>query len=243
MSETENWLDQAEFADNPEPRCPAVLLLDASASMRGDPIRRLNAATKELAGDLREDRLASLRVEVAVVAFGGEVRALDVRGGGARSIPFDANDAFVTADQFVPPEVEAGGDTPMGDAVRRALQLLRDRKAIYKQAGLDYFRPWLFVISDGQPTDKGWEGVAEEARAEEERRGVTVFPIGVGEEANMEALARFAKLPPLKLREGSNGFQELFRWVSKSLTAVAQSRPGDQVPLPPVTWAQVDTSH
>jgi uncharacterized protein YegL len=59
----------------------------------------------------------------------------------------------------------------------------------------------------------------------------------------MDALARFAKLPPLKLRDGTNGFQELFRWVSKSLTAVAQSRPGDQVPLPPVTWAQVDTSH
>ena len=30
------------FADNPEPRCPCVLLLDTSGSMAGQPIRELN---------------------------------------------------------------------------------------------------------------------------------------------------------------------------------------------------------
>jgi hypothetical protein len=33
----------AEFADNPEPRCPCLLLLDTSVSMRGRPIDELNA--------------------------------------------------------------------------------------------------------------------------------------------------------------------------------------------------------
>ncbi len=32
----------AEFADNPEPRCPCLLLLDTSGSMQGEPIRELN---------------------------------------------------------------------------------------------------------------------------------------------------------------------------------------------------------
>ena len=36
-------LEQAvEFAENPEPRCPCVLLLDTSASMHGEPISALN---------------------------------------------------------------------------------------------------------------------------------------------------------------------------------------------------------
>ena len=32
----------AEFAENPEPRCPCLLLLDTSGSMRGNPIKELN---------------------------------------------------------------------------------------------------------------------------------------------------------------------------------------------------------
>src|SRR6476661_473753 len=44
-------LDHIEFAENPDPRCPCVLLLDVSASMQGDTI-------------------AARRVEIAIVSFG-----------------------------------------------------------------------------------------------------------------------------------------------------------------------------
>ncbi|MEI6428086.1 MAG: hypothetical protein WCO45_06800 [Pseudanabaena sp. ELA607] len=36
-------LDAIEFAENPEPRCPCVLLLDTSGSMSGEKIAALNA--------------------------------------------------------------------------------------------------------------------------------------------------------------------------------------------------------
>ena len=32
----------AEIVENPEPRCPCLLLLDTSGSMIGEPIRELN---------------------------------------------------------------------------------------------------------------------------------------------------------------------------------------------------------
>ena len=32
-----------EFVDNPEPRCPVILLCDTSGSMSGAPINNLNA--------------------------------------------------------------------------------------------------------------------------------------------------------------------------------------------------------
>ena len=72
-------LDEVEFADNPEPRCPVVLLLDVSGSMAGRPINELNQGLQDFASVLKTDRLAALRVEVAVITFGGQVRALDVR--------------------------------------------------------------------------------------------------------------------------------------------------------------------
>lgn len=235
-------LEQIEFAENPEPRCAVVLLLDTSGSMQGQPIAELNEGLREFDKTLKGDRLASLRVEVAVVTFGGTVRAIDVRGGGEAEIPFDANQPFVTVDNFQPPVLEADGETPMGDAVRRALTLLRERKDIYKQNGIDYFRPWIFLITDGKPTDTGWESAADQVKQEEARKGVLFYAVGV-EGADMQTLARFSdsdQRPPLKLK--GLAFRELFQWLSKSLSAVAQSRPGEQLPLPAIGWTQVDTS-
>lgn len=260
-----NFFDQAEFAENPEPRCPVVLVLDTSGSMQGTPIAEMNEGLRAFAAAIKADRLASLRVEVAVVAFGGKVRALDVRSPETNQsdgenkevvlfnpfglairpkineVPFDARQAFVTADQFIPPAMEANGETPLGEAISRALALLRERKEIYKQNGLDYFRPWIFAITDGRPTDKGWEAVAEQVRQEEARKGVVFYGVGV-EGADLQTLSQFSQSrPPLKLK--GLAFGELFTWLSKSLSAIAHSRPGEQAPLPPVGWGSVDTSH
>ncbi len=257
-----NIFDQTEFAENPEPRCPVVLVLDTSGSMQGKAIAELNEGLRAFSSAIKADRLASLRVEVAVVACGGKVRALDVRGSDnpeqnkdvvlfnpmglairpkVNEVPLDARQAFVTVDQFVPPILDANGDTPLGEAISRALALLRERKEIYKQNGLDYFRPWIFAITDGRPTDKGWEAVADQVRQEEARKGVVFYGVGV-EGADLQTLNRFSpSRPPLKLK--GLAFNEMFTWLSKSLSAIAHSRPGEQAPLPPVGWGSIDTSH
>jgi uncharacterized protein YegL len=234
-----NPLDEAQFAENPEPRCPVVLLLDTSASMQGDPINELNAGLKAFSDAVKEDKLAALRVEVALVGFGGAAQVLDGRNGNERVIGPDASQAFVTVDVFQPPTLTTAGDTPMGSAVRIGLQLLRDRKDSYKQNSIDYFRPWLFLVTDGHPTDE-WQTAAQQVKDEEGRKSILFFAVGV-QNADMQTLAAFsAQRPPLKL----NGlaFGELFQWLSRSVSAVAHSKPGDQAPLPPVGWGTVETS-
>ncbi len=130
----------AEFRDNPERRCPVVLVLDTSASMRGEAIRQLNAGLQQLARDLQRDPLASLRVELAVVSFGGTVSTVDVREGRGHNIAADPALAFVTVDAFKPPTLRASGDTPMGTAVQQGLDLLRGRKSLFKEGGVPYFQ-------------------------------------------------------------------------------------------------------
>src|SRR5688572_1553468 len=106
-----------EFADNPEPRCPCILLLDTSASMKGEPIRELNNGLLAFKDELIADSMASKRTEIAVISFGPPKIEVDFTSGGA----------------FEPPVLDAMADTPMGAAIALALGLLDQRKATYKQ--------------------------------------------------------------------------------------------------------------
>ena len=138
-SEDESLEDMLEFAENPEPRCPCVLLLDTSYSMNTeDAIGALNAGIQTFKSELQNDPLVSLRVEVAVVTFGKGVEV--------------AQD-FVTVDNFSPRKLKAdGASTPMGGGVHLALDIIEGRKRQYRDSGIGYYRPWVFMITDGVPT-------------------------------------------------------------------------------------------
>jgi hypothetical protein len=56
-------LAAVEFAQNPEPRCPCVLILDISSSMTGEPIRELNEGLAAFRDELLADPVARRRVE------------------------------------------------------------------------------------------------------------------------------------------------------------------------------------
>ena len=213
---------KVEFGDNPEPRCPCVLLLDTSGSMAGAPISELNAGLQVLSESLSQDELAKLRVEIAIVTFG----------------PVSMTQDFITAGQFVPPQLSANGDTPMGTAINLALDKIDERKQTYKQNGISYYRPWIFLITDGGPTDgEIWQSAAQRVRDAESRKKVAFFAVGV-EGADMNVLSQFSTRQPLALK-GLN-FRELFVWLSTSLNSVSRSKPGDEVPLQsPATWATV----
>ncbi|WP_052402543.1 vWA domain-containing protein [Muricoccus aerilatus] len=212
--------DASIFAENPDPRCPVVLLLDRSGSMAGEPLSQLNAGLKRLRDELCQDALAARRVEISIISFG----------------PVTTDVGFVTADRFDPPELIAGGDTPMGRAIETALNLLSRRKEEYKAHGIAYYRPWIFLITDGAPTDL-WQNAAQRVRTEEDAKRIAFFAIGV-QGADMSRLAEITVRAPIKL-DGLK-FGDLFVWLSQSLAAVSQSQPGTNVALPPPSgWASV----
>jgi uncharacterized protein YegL len=224
--EWEKQLLQAhvEFADNPEPRCPCVLLLDTSGSMKGDPLRALVDGLIAFRDELLKDSLAKRRVEIAIISFGGDVKVIQ---------------DFVTAENFPIPILQAGGLTPMGDAINKALDLLDARKRQFKANGVTYYRPWIFMITDGAPEGEPEQLVrqaTQRLRGEETAKRVAFFGVGV-QNANMAKLAEICQRPPLRLK--GLRFVDQFVWLSRSMQQVANSKVGDQVALPPVDWGMV----
>ncbi|CAK0770840.1 IPR002035 domain-containing protein YegL [Gammaproteobacteria bacterium] len=208
------------FAENPEPRCPCLLLLDRSASMAGAPIRELNAGLATFRDELLTDSLAMKRVEVAVVSFG----------------PVQIETEFYTAANFAPPVLDAGGDTPMGEAIQQAVAMVQQRKDVYKSSGILSYRPWIFMITDGAPTD-AWQNAAQLVREGESQKSFAFFAVGV-QGARMDILSQISTRDPLKLQGFK--FREMFLWLSRSMRSVSQSTPGTTVPLtPPTGWAEV----
>jgi uncharacterized protein YegL len=210
----------SDFADNPEPRCPCLLLLDVSGSMQGQPIDALNAGLITFKDELAADALAMKRVEVGIVTFG----------------PVQITLPFQGAESFYPPTLAAQGDTPMGSAIKQGLDMVRARKDEYRANGISYYRPWVFLITDGGPTDE-WQSAAAAVREGEVSKSFAFFAIGV-QAANMDTLQQISVREPLRL-DGLR-FRDLFSWLSSSLRSVSRSTPGTEVPLqPPQGWAAV----
>jgi len=214
-----------DLASNPERRCPCLLLLDTSGSMAGNRIIQLNAGVQTFLQTLRADSLKMQRVEIGAVTFG----------------PVQTHE-FHTADQFNPPLLQASGDTPMGEAIIAGLDMLEARKAQYRQAAVSYYRPWVWLITDGGPTDD--QQVLQQAIARvhdgdsEARKSFLFFAVGV-QGANLQVLSQICSpdRPPQKL-EGLN-FKEMFMWLSSSLGSVVRSKPNEKVALSRIGWAEV----
>jgi uncharacterized protein YegL len=221
----ENSFRAVEFAENPEPRVPCVLILDTSTSMQGPRIEELNAGLKAYRDELLSDSLAAKRVEVAIVTFGGRVtRLVD----------------FVSAANFDPPTLHVIGGTPMGEAISVALDMIDERKASYRENGIAYYRPWAFLITDGEPNDH-YKPIASRVRDGETKKSFCFFAVGV-EGANMKILEEISVRKPLWLQ--GMKFRELFSWLSNSQQAVSRSSPGEEVPLAdptagPSGWASI----
>jgi uncharacterized protein YegL len=103
-----------------------------------------------------------------------------------------------------------------------------------------FYRPWIFLITDGAPTDE-WRAAAAAVREGEQSKAFSFFAVGV-RGARLDVLSQFGtERPPLML-DGLR-FRDLFTWLSNSMKSVSRSAPNTDVPVvnptAPGGWATV----
>ena len=205
-----------DYSGNANQRTPCVLILDASGSM---------TAT----GSRGKTRIQELNegVQLGIVSVGGPSNSAEVL--------MDWTDV----ENFEAFPLTADGTTPLGKGVRLGLNMIEQVKSDLKTNGINYTRPWMMIITDGEPTDteSEWSQATDECKKAEADKKVEIFTIAV-EGANLAKLNQLSVRPPVML-DGVK-FKELFLWLSSSLSAASRSRPGDNMSLPSLDpWRNV----
>lgn len=197
-----------------------VLLVDTSTSMSGAAIDELNEGLRAFGEALMSDAQASGAADVCVINFNTEVTV---------EVPFSP------AADYVAPTLSAGGLTALNEAIITGLDAIEQQKATYRQLGVDYYKPWLFLLTDGSATDTEFDADAHQRLTEAlANRKVNFFPMGIGADADIQALKSYtANGNGAVLKAEKNHFKEAFVWLSSSMAVASTSVPGqNKVDLP-----------
>lgn len=201
-----------------EPHLACILLLDVSGSMSGDPIWNLNKAIRQFKEQVCKDEIARKRVDVAIVTFASNVHVVS---------------DFVPIEKLPNVNLQAGGATMMAEGIDKAIDMVKKRNAFYQQIGIPFFKPWIFMITDGLPNSSkiAMDQVAQRIHKEETSgsNGKLKFWILGLAEYNCKEMFKLTKRV-MELR--GYDFTGIFDWLSESMTAISQSTVGETVPLP-----------
>lgn len=210
-------LGRKELIENPTTRIPVCLCLDVSGSMHGAPMQELNRGVQLFFDAIREDEIAQWSAEISIVTFGENVQNIvDFGSIHRQEVPF----------------LTANGATPMGEAVNLALDLLDSRKKEYAKVGIDYFQPWLILMTDGYPngSQASLQMAIERTQALVANRKLTLFPISIGGQSDIKVLNAFSGNRGA-FNLNSMNFREFFTWLSKSVQETSVSTPGEEPDL------------
>ena len=206
---------ETQIRVNTEQRTPCVLALDISTSMDGEKIDALNKGLVEFEAALKNDEMALDRVVIQVITFGGSVEVYT---------------DWTDASEFSAPFLSSSGSTPMGRAMELALDEIERLKDTFNDGGITWTRPWIFLMSDGEPTDDNWPESAARVRNAIQQKKVIVWPIA-RPGATLGPLRDFGGDTADIYSVDTADFGSLFKWLSISLARVAQSSPGDTLQL------------
>lgn len=201
-----------------ERHLPVYLLLDCSGSMKGAPIESVHQGLEQFQREASQDPFAREVVRVGVITFAGEAKLLT---GG-----------LVPIGSFKPPVLNASGATRLDLAFEVLLESIdRDVTRAVKGGQKGDWKPSVFVLTDGRPTDDSgsntdrlWKPARDAVlnRAKGAIKPSTIVAVGCGPDVDDSILKEISTGAAFRMGTGQAAFVALFQFLSQSITSSVQ---------------------
>ncbi|MCS7252574.1 MAG: VWA domain-containing protein [Armatimonadota bacterium] len=195
-------------------RLPVYLLLDCSGSMAGAPIEAVRRGVELFIQEVKNDPFARETVHVSIITFDSDARMV--------------TNGLVPIDQLQLPQLSASGSTSLGKAVKLLQESLdRDIRPAIRGKEKGDWKPLVFILTDGKPTDD-WQTPHQEIKNRQERKVLNVITVGCGPEIDEQTLKEIAIGPTFRMDNSEASFRTFFQWVSQSVRTVSKivTQPG-----------------
>ncbi|WP_328663286.1 vWA domain-containing protein [Streptomyces sp. NBC_00328] len=200
---------------------PFYMVCDESGSMAGTGVDTINAALPDLHQEISTNPSVADKIRFALIGFSTQASVLQPLADLSELTQL--------------PSLSAGGVTSFGAAFRLLKDTIEKDVAALKADGHDVYRPVVFFLSDGIPTDHDWRTALQEVNAFRYAPKIIAFGIADADAATITEVANFKAFiqqdesinPAVALREFASS---LTRSIINSATSMsAQSGEGFQL--------------
>jgi uncharacterized protein YegL len=184
-------------------RLPVYLVLDNSGSMHGEAIEAVKNGVQVLASTLRQDPYALETAFISVITFNTEAEQL---------VP------LTDLVSFQPPDIRAQGITSLGKALQLVTRKIGEEVVKTTPDRRGDWKPLIFLMTDGSPTDDWRVGLAELRKA---KPGM-IIACAAGLNADVSVLKEISEVVVQLDTADSNTIKKFFQWISASVSSSSQ---------------------
>jgi uncharacterized protein YegL len=179
-------------------RLPVYLLLDTSGSMSGEPIEAVKNGVQVMISSLRQNPQAIETSFISVITFDSVAQQI---------IPLTDLASFQMVD------IKATGVTALGDALKLVANKIDTEVAKTTTEQKGDWKPLVFIMTDGIPTDDWQSGLAEFKK----RKTAFTVACAAGSGADTSILKQITENVVSLDTADSSSIGKFFLWVTASI--------------------------
>lgn len=187
-------------------KLPVYILVDTSESMFGEAIDQINKCLDNMLAALRRDPYALETAWLSLISFDSNARVL---------VP------LTELAEFRVPKLNARPGTSLGTAIELLSLQLSKEVTLTENGVRGDWRPIVFLLTDGQPTDE-WRGPVARLRARRPKPA-NIYAIGLGEEIDFSVLKEIADVTFQASEATPETLSKLFIWMSSAIRSASKN--------------------
>jgi uncharacterized protein YegL len=184
-------------------RLPVYLVLDTSSSMSGEPLEAVKNGVQVLVSTLRQDPYALETAYLSIITFDSHAKQVA---------------PLTELASFQIPALKASGSTELGKAISLLAGCIKTDIAKTTPEQKGDWKPLVFIMTDGSPTDNWKTGLAELQQA---KTGIIVA-CAAGPAADTTILKQITEIVVQLDTTDSATIKSFFKWVSASISSGSQ---------------------